>query len=60
MRVVVGVDPKNGSIQPYVDTSIQQATPGIQSGAVGQANRMAPGAVANYQAMRGGGDYRNG
>lgn len=59
-RVVVGVDPKNGSIQPYVDTSIQQAAPGIQSGAVGQANRMAPGAVAAYQATRGGGDWRNG
>ncbi|WP_173995032.1 hypothetical protein [Agrobacterium tumefaciens] len=59
-RVVVGVDPKNGSIQPYVDTSIQQAAPGIQSGAVGQANRMAPGAVASYQASRGGGDWRNG
>ena len=59
-RVIVGVDPKNGSIQPYVDTSIQQATPGIQSGAVGQANRMAPGAVASYQASRGGGDWRNG
>ncbi|MDH0116752.1 hypothetical protein N7379_19875 [Rhizobium pusense] len=59
-RVIVGVDPKNGSIQPYVDASIQQATPGIQSGAVGQANRMAPGAVASYQASRGGGDWRNG
>lgn len=59
-RVIVGVDPKNGSIQPYVDNSIQQATPGIQSGAVGQANRMAPGAVASYQASRGGGDWRNG
>lgn len=59
-RVVVGVDPKNGSIQPYVDSSIQQAAPAIQSGAVGQANRMAPGAMANYQATRAGGDYRNG
>ncbi|RVT80222.1 phage tail tape measure protein [Agrobacterium sp. CNPSo 2736] len=60
MRVVVGIDPKNGSIQPYVDSSIQQAAPAIQSGAVGQANRMAPGAMANYQATRAGGDYRNG
>ncbi|WP_311273541.1 MULTISPECIES: hypothetical protein [unclassified Rhizobium] len=59
-RVIVGVDPKNGSIQPYVDSSIQQATPGIQSGAVGQANRMAPAAVAQYNATRSGGDYRNG
>ncbi len=60
MRVIVGVDPKNGSIQGYVDSSIQQATPGIQSGAVGQANRMAPAAVAQYNATRSGGDYRNG
>lgn len=60
MRVVVGVDPKNGSIKPYVDSSIQQATPSIQSGAVSQANRMAPAAMAQYQATRGGGDYRNG
>ncbi|ANV24804.1 hypothetical protein [Agrobacterium pusense] len=59
-RVIVGVDPKNGSIQPYVDNSIHQAAPGIQSGAVAQANRMAPGAVASYQASRGGGDWRNG
>lgn len=59
-RVIVGVDPKNGSIQPYVDNSIHHAAPGIQSGAVAQANRMAPGAVASYQASRGGGDWRNG
>lgn len=59
-RVIVGVDPKTGNIQPYVDTRIDHATPGIQSGAVGQANRMAPAAVAQYNATRGGGDYRNG
>jgi hypothetical protein len=57
---MVGVDPKNGSIKPYVDTSIQQAAPGIQSSAVGQANRMAPAALAQYNATKAGGDYRNG
>ncbi|MCM2455300.1 hypothetical protein HGO37_07885 [Rhizobium sp. CG4] len=59
-RIIVGVDPKNGSIKPYVDTSIQQAAPGIQSSAVGQANRMAPAALAQYNATKAGGDYRNG
>ena len=35
VRVLVGVDPKNGSVTGYVDDRIDRATPGIQRGAVG-------------------------
>lgn len=35
VRVLVGVDPRDGSLRPYVAGEIDRATPGIQRGAVG-------------------------
>ncbi|RVG20297.1 phage tail protein [Sinorhizobium meliloti] len=56
--VRVGVDPKNGSIQPYVDSSIEKASPRIVATSVAESNRQAPGAMARYQQTKAGGDYR--
>jgi phage-related tail protein len=38
-RIVVGVDPKNGSIQPYVDSQIVQAAPAIMQGGASLAGQ---------------------
>ncbi|WP_280102469.1 phage tail tape measure protein [Sinorhizobium fredii] len=58
--VMVGVDPKNGTIEPYVNSSIEKASPRIVATSVAEANRQAPGAMARYQQNTAGGDYRNG
>lgn len=58
VQVMVGVDPKNGSIVPYVDSRIEKAAPGIVSASVSRANQSAPMAVAQYQGQKMGGDYR--
>jgi len=58
VHVTVGVDPKNGSIVPYVDSRIDSAAPGIVSASVSRANQSAPMAVAQYQGQKMGGDYR--
>lgn len=59
VQVMVGIDPSNGTIAPYVNSSIEKATPGIVSQSVARSDARAPASLAKYQAQRAGGDYRN-
>lgn len=60
VEVLVGVDPKNGTIEPYVNRRIEAASPKIIATSVNEANRQAPAAMGRYQRDTAGGDYRNG
>lgn len=58
VMVMVGVDPKNGTIEPYVNSSIEAASPRIVAASVGAANRQVVPVMAGYQSNKAGGDYR--